>query len=567
MPAAQHPTSDFAPLFQPDIYTENDAWHLAPFFTNLEKSVYVPLIFAPELIGALCSRTSRAAQDLRSIYLKEFIQPFVEPTRDAKDTNETWQEKIKHGEALKAFIAFLHQHSLEELFANPRARSFYVKWLAEYGDDSIAQMAGVHLVYTGLSQVAIKHIEDQRIGLAPIEKSTRYVNYSQKIRGQYMYYTDPTMKDLGLEETYRASMDGLFSAYTGLLPRLSAWLQEKYPSEKPSVVEKKAFDALRGLLPASALSQVSFFGNGQAFEYMISRGGAHPLGEIRWAAQRAQEELNHIVPSFLRRLEKETAHSYQEYLAERGKRLEPLVSDTLKPLVAAETKPEVRLVEYDPDGENKIIGAMLYAAPRNHRSWEDTVARVRGMGADEKRRALSAYLKGRSARWQKIGRAFENAYLRFEITMNIGGWRDLHRHRMLTHMRQDFSCFHGYDIPREITEAGLVKEFASAIKPVEDVFNAIHAHDSYLAQYAVTLAHRLRFMQWQNLRSLSWTTELRTIPEGHPDYRHIEQEKFRLVEKIYPLIAECLLVNLGEYDFARRGQEERISRKQQELSP
>ena len=566
MPPKQHPIEDFAPLFQPDAYAEGDIWRLAPFFTNLDKSVYVPLVFAPELIGALCSRTSRAAHDLRSIYLKEFIQPFVEPVRDAKDTDETWQEKVKHGEALKAFIEFLHKHSLQELFANPRARSFYVKWLAEYGDDSIAQMAGAHLVYTGLSQIAIKHLEDQRIGLAPIEKSTRYVNYSQKINGQYMYYTDPTLKDLGLEEKYRTAMDGLFATYTALIPRMIAWLQVKYPNEKPSVVEKKAFDTLRGLLPASTLSQVSFFGNGQAFEYMVSRSGAHSLGEIRWAARRAQEELNHIVPSFLRRLEKETAHEYQEYLAERGKRLEPYVLDALKPLVTAETKPEVRLVEYDPDGENKVIAAMLYMAPHNHRAWNETLACVRGMSMDEKRRVLSAYLKGRNARWQKIGRAFENVYVRFEITMNIGGWRDLHRHRMLTHMRQDFSCFHGYDMPREIVEAGLANEFASAIQPIGEVFHAIHAHDSYLAQYAVTLSHRLRFMQWQNLRSLSWTTELRTIPEGHPDYRHIEQEKFRLIEKIYPLIAECLLVNLGEYDFARRGQEERIQRKQQELA-
>jgi thymidylate synthase ThyX len=121
-------------------------------------------------------------------------------------------------------------------------------------------MAGMHLGFSGISQVAIKHLEDQRIGLAPIEKSTRYVNYSEKVNGQYRYYTDPTLDDMGLTEEYRAAMDGLFETYTRLIPRLSAWLSDRFPEEKASVVEKKAFDTLRGLLPTSTLSQVASSG-------------------------------------------------------------------------------------------------------------------------------------------------------------------------------------------------------------------------------------------------------------------------------------------------------------------
>jgi len=250
--------------------------------------------------------------------LNEFIYPFVNPERDEKDTDETWQEKIKYGEALKKYIEFLHEHSTLELFSNPRARSFYIKWLAQYGDDSIAQMAGAHLVFTGLSQVAIKHFEDQRIGLAPIEKSTRYVNYSQKINGRYLYYTDPSLKEFGLETEYCQMMDKLFATYTELIPKLNEWLLKKFPQEKPSVVEKKTFDTLRGLLPTSTLSQVAFFGNGQAFEHLINRSAQHSLGEIRWAAHRAWEELNQVTPSFLRRTEKETGQEYQKYLANKN---------------------------------------------------------------------------------------------------------------------------------------------------------------------------------------------------------------------------------------------------------
>src|SRR3989338_4486926 len=115
------------------------------------------------------------------IYLREYLTPFLTPVRESGDSEEIWRERVRYGGNLGKFIDFLQEHSLLDLFANPRARSFYTKWLAEYGDDSIAQMAGAHLVYWGISQVCIKHIEDQRIGIAPIEKSTRYANYSRKV--------------------------------------------------------------------------------------------------------------------------------------------------------------------------------------------------------------------------------------------------------------------------------------------------------------------------------------------------------------------------------------------------
>ncbi|GAI51781.1 unnamed protein product, partial [marine sediment metagenome] len=122
------------------------------------------------------------------------------------------------GKSLKALIDFLHKYPIELIFSNPKGREFYIKWLAQFGDDSIAQMAGTHLIYSGLSlAVAIKHFEDMRIGIAPIEKSTRYVDYSSKIDNHYRYYTDPTLEKMGLIEEYREVMDNLLETYSSLL--------------------------------------------------------------------------------------------------------------------------------------------------------------------------------------------------------------------------------------------------------------------------------------------------------------------------------------------------------------
>jgi len=79
------------------------------------------------------------------------------------------------------------------------------------------------------------------------------------------------------------------------------------------------------------------------------------------------------------------------------------------------------------------------------------------------------------------------------------------------------------------------------------------------------MAHRIRFQQYQNFRAFFWEAELRTIGQGHPDYRKIEHEKIRLIQPIYPLLCKYLLADMADYDFARRGDTKSILRKEEEL--
>jgi thymidylate synthase ThyX len=191
--------------------------------------------------------------------------------------------------------------------------------------------------------------------------------------------------------------------------------------------------------------------------------------------------------------------------------------------------------------------------------------RALALSEDGRRELLESYLLKRSARWQKVGRAFENAYLRFEIVMDIGGYRDLHRHRMMTQERQTFSTFHGYNVPPELQQAGMAAEFEQALQAADRLYRKMEVIDRDLAQYAVPLAYRMRFYQWQNFRQLFWEAELRTVSQGHPDYRFIEQEKYRLVKEKFPLLASFMLVDLNDYAIARRGTEEQIAAKEERL--
>ncbi len=540
---------NFAPNFEKIKLSPKQVRLIKPFFTNLDKNTFAVSFLPPEVIGALCSRTSRAKEDLRIIFLKEFIEPFI-------------KEKTQYGKSLKKLILFLHKNPIELIFSNPKGREFYIKWLAQYGDDSIAQMAGTHLIFSSISQIAIKHFEDMRIGLAPIEKSTRYVDYSSKINNRYRYYTDPNLKKLGLDGEYKKAMDNLFETYTKIVNKYLEILKQKYPLDREQVLRAKAFDTVRGILPMSTLSQIAFFGNGQALEYLIARSLNHPMGEISYLANEALRELNKIIPAFLRRTQGEQAKDYREYLLNSKTAVEKQASK-LNIKESFQDPSLVKLIDYEKNGEEKIIAGLLY--PKLHLPYEQILKAVLKMSKKQKKEILDSVFIKRKARWYRVPRAFEKAYVTFDMVLNAGAWRDLHRHRMLSQYRQRFSIYNGFDVPKDLVEVGLDKLYISAIKSAENIFKKIERKDKDIAQYAVTLAHRVRFMQKQNLRAFFWQSELRTTSQGHPDYRKMEQEKAKLVKKVYPLIGEYLMVDFNEYDFARRGTIEKIEQREKKL--
>jgi thymidylate synthase ThyX len=540
--------NEYRPDFSPGIWSARDRHFLEAFATNPDGIVSVLRNLPPEITGALCSRASRAPGSLLEVLLKEYIYPIVdgEDRKLAADLEET--------------VQFLRDHGFKNILNNQRAQAFYSKWLSQYGDDSIAQVTGTHVILWGISQVAMKFIEDQRVGLEPIEKSTRYVNFGTKVGGRYLYYVPrPDLERHGLLDDYTSVMDHLFDTYVALLGPLQEWLRATF-KDKESILEKKAFDTLRGLLPMATLGQVAFRGNAQAFEYLINRTAQHPIGELRWLAQELKRELDKEIPSLLLRVTDEKSRGYQTYLNERHR----LVRESLgEGVLDRGLKPEVKLVEYDPDSEVKILAGIIFHQTQG--SWDQALNTARGLNEAGRRDLFERYLTGRTARWQKVGRAFENGYLRFEIVMDIGSYRDLHRHRMMTQERQNFSTVHGYNVPSEIDYAGLAPRFEKVLENADRLFRKIEPIDRDLAQYVVPLAYRMRFYQWQNFRQLFWETELRTVSQGHPDYRFIEQEKYRLVKEKFPLIASFMLVDTNDYAIARRGSEEQILAKEKKL--
>jgi thymidylate synthase ThyX len=443
-----------------------------------------------------------------------------------------------------------------------KARAFYERVLVGYGDDSVAQLGAAHIACEEISNVAVKILEDARIGMAPLEKSTRYVRFDQKdVDGNYLFYREPTIMASPHREHYLETLNLLFETYSRQIEPMIEFVRSSLPIERielrhpqtgepmsyqeaqgdeklrkwaeigyRSTVRAHACDVLRGYLPAATLTNAGFFGVGQAFEYMLTKLYSHDLTEAKNLAVSMHEELNKTIPSFVKRAR------FSDYLSQTAAASRSLSRETLKGTPISATDP-VALIDYDRDAEEKVIAAVLY--PHSQQPLEQVRQIVAGLSDDRRGKILEEYLSRRRHRRDKPGRALEQVYYTFDILSNLGLYRDLQRHRMLSQERQDFTTIHGYDTPAEIVEAGFKSDFDRCMQKAAELYEKIHRDLPFEAQYVVPFAFKIRWYMKMNLREAVHIGELRTMPQGHPDYRFIAQEMWRKIGEVHPTLAQC----------------------------
>ncbi|MEM4359029.1 MAG: FAD-dependent thymidylate synthase [Candidatus Bilamarchaeaceae archaeon] len=521
-------------------FTEEEKKVLHLFVSNTDKNIFV-LKNLPEVVkGALFSRYSRSSKSLRRLLLDEFI-----------GNKELSVEKLMNKPE-------------EDIVITKKAEEFYDRVLVGFGDDSVAELAGTHLALENISILATKAIEDCRIGLSPLEKSTRYVYFDKKVDGKWLYYEEPRLME-EFPDDYREACNRAFETYTRLIQKISKYVSERLEQGQLSdrayeaVVRAKTCDILRGLLPASTLTNMGIFGNGRAFEYLLIKLYASNLSELKIIAAQTENELKKTIPSFVKRASERHGIEMQEYL--RGL-TENMIS--VAPKEISTECDSVRLVDYDKDAEVKIIAAMLY--PHSALTLVELEERVRKMSEAERRALLSAHFSRRTNRRHKPARGFERVYYTFEVCTNFGAYRDLHRHRMLTQQRQLLTTKLGYDIPKEIVEAGHESEFKDVMEVAANGYERIAKKLPEEAQYIVPLAYRIRWQITMNLREAFYLCELRSTAHGHRDYRHIAQEIYRKIKSVHPFLTEGMMfVDMKEYEFERLESEKRMDKKIEEI--
>jgi thymidylate synthase ThyX len=544
-----------------DRFGEHERALLAPFVTDLDAPIF-GLRNLPEVVkGALLSRYSRTDKSLRRILLDEFIQA---------------------PESGFAAIVGSHAPGAEQMVAVRQAEAFYERVLIGYGDDSVAELGGAHVACEGISNIAAKALEDSRLGISPLEKSTRYVVFNRKLDGRYRYAREPQIMASRHAGRYEQALDGLFEAYSALLEPTIAAVRAGTPREEGtseraynSATRAKACDLLRGLLPMATQTNVGLFGNGRAFEYLLTRLYASPLDELSALAADMQRALDALIPSFVKRASTERGRAHQAYLRGMRKRVATLLDERRK------TKDEnavfadhssfvlgpsssvdegVTLVEYDPDAEAKTVAAILY--PHTDLPLAQVRELAGRLNAEERLAVIRAYVGERGSRFHRPGRAFEEPYYSFDILADLGAYRDLQRHRILTQDRQRYTVRHGYVTPPELEDAGLAAGYAGALERAAEAAEAIAADLPEQAQYAVPMAFRIRWRVKLNLRAAYHLAELRSAPQGHPAYRQVAQAIYAQIRAVHPALAEGMrFVDMGDYALERLDAERRLDAK------
>jgi len=325
----------------------------------------------------------------------------------------------------------------------------------------------------------------------------------------------------------------------------------------------------------STLTNVLLFGNGRAFEYLLTRLYASPLAELPALATAMQTALDVLIPSFVKRAASERGRAQQAYLRGMRERVAALLDEkrTTKDesAIAGELssfvlRPSslindgVTLVEYDPDAEAKTVAAILY--PHTDLPLEQVRALVRGLAAEERLAIVRSYVGERASRFQRPGRAFEEPYYTFDILAALGAYRDLQSHRILTQDRQRYTTLHGYVTPAELEEAGLAPTYIQALEGAAEAVEMVAADLPEQAQYGVPMAFRVRWRIKLNLRAAFHIAELRSAPQGHPSYRRIAQAIYERIRTVHPTLAEGMrFVDMDDYELERLDAERRLDAK------
>ena len=539
-----------------DNFSDEEKSILNSHFSNTDRTVFA--IITPRQVdrGALMSRYSRTDKTMRRIFLEEF----------AKNPN--------------------------------RGEEFYERVLLEYGDDSVAELGEAQVAIEWVSNIAAKKIEDHRIGLSYLEKSSRYVAFNQQVNGQYKYCREDAIMASSHADQYIQACDHAFAVYSKNIQPLQKFISEREPIDRflffdsmskqdipygnlklskdiesaeriyKATIKAKSLDVLRGLLPASTLTNLGITGNGRAFEYLLSTMLASNLNEIKKMADQLHTELKVVIPTFVKRANDKHGKTLQSYLVDTRNAISELARYYIKHIKVEENPQSVKLLNFEDNSESeiKVASAILYEYAEGQ-SLEMITQYIRSIMPEDRQKIIQTYTKFRTNRRDRPGRAFEIVEYTFEMFTNFGMFRDLHRHRILTMERQLLSTKHGYDIPAEIIDLDIAKDYKDCMYNCKEVYEIISKKMPEAAQYIVNFAYRYPYFIKVNLREACHIIELRTVPQGHPDYRYACQKMFSQIKRVHPILADGMkFVDLNRYELERLDAEKNAEKKRLELS-
>jgi thymidylate synthase ThyX len=466
------------------------------------------------------------------------------------------------------------KESLREITAQ-KAEKFLNTFYFQYGHRSIADLAHIALAIERLSILAAIVVADEQRWDGQ-ERSTRYQDFRKS-----GYYTPRFQNDALAATLYRESIELLFNTYE----KVSQSTFEYLASITPRPVEMKldayertlrarAFDISRYLLPLATNTSLGEIVNARTLETQVAHLLSQPHKEVRdlgallkraalSPAYNANEESLRALVAEIRAVSPEIADRAERELL-REVRVAPTLVKYADPNVyEIETRRELQqaavelmgdapiepapLVDLLDDDALEIDLATTLLYGQCHYSFRQLRRTVEAVSDARRREIIDLGLRHRG-RHDEMLRAFSaGQQFRFDILMDIGGFRDMHRHRRCVQIMQEFSTIHGFDTPPEVEAAGVGSDYESAMKRVDATVQKLSASGGeeaqQNAQYAIPLAFRKRTLFKMDFAEAVYISELRTTPAGHTSYRNVAYAMYEAVAAKYPTLAKYFRVH------------------------
>jgi thymidylate synthase ThyX len=458
------------------------------------------------------------------------------------------------------------RESLREI-SEQKAERFLNTFYFQYGHRSIADLAHIAFAIEKLSLLAAIVLEDEQRWDGQ-ERSTRYQDFRQK------NYFIPMFADAEGREQYVKAIDFLFDEYQALSDAMVQHLVARTP--KPAEMKQeqyertlraRAFDIARYLLPLATNTSLGQIVNARTLENQISRLLACEFPEVRTLGEKLKEAAKS--PAY--NVSHERLRDLYEAICVRDEAL----GEMAKSMMMREVRPAPTLVKYaepsayemqtrdelrqavhelmrdeemepaplvdlleDEALEVEVATSLLYE--HCHYSYRQIRRLVEGLSASERGEIITLGMKYRG-KHDEVAKPFSAGQgFRFDILMDIGGFRDMHRHRRCVQLHQRFTTAHGYDTPEDVVAGGWQSRYHAAMRSGAEAAAAL---DGQVGPYAIPLAYRKRTLFKMDFAEAVYISELRSGPAGHFSYRRVAWEMYRAVAARYPALAKYFRVH------------------------
>ena len=496
-----------------------------------------------------------------------------EPSTEVYAVHGADPEVQAYGLAKYSRSALSMRESLAEI-NEQKAEKFLNTYYFQYGHRSIADLAHVAFAIERLSILAATVVVDEPRWDGQ-ERSTRYQDFQKS-----GYFAPDFGNDAAARALYRETIDLLFAEYRHVSDEMSAYLRDRTPKppemkqgEYERTLHARAFDISRYLLPLATNTSLGQIVSARTLETQVSRLLSHTHAEVRrlgqllkQAAREPSYNVNRATArALVREIERECpslGERASEFLL-RDVRVAPTLMkyaepspyeiETRRDLTAAarellgalaiEPAPLVDLLDDDPL-EVDLAATLLYQ--HSHHSYRQIRQVVEALPESQRREVIEIGLHHRD-RHDEVSRPFcAGQRFRFDILMDIGGFRDMHRHRRCVQIVQGYTAAHGYDMPPEIHAAGLAICYDSVMDTARAAVGKVAAREAAEAgeqsQYVIPLAFRKRTLFKMDLSEAIYISELRTGAAGHFSYRNVAYAMYEAVARRYPALAKYFRV-------------------------